>query len=188
MPPRPLGAAGAAVALAVAVPVALGGCAATSAPEPTPSQTETSMTAALFEPEEATLARAAEVLESYVRVVDEIGRDGGSRPERAAEVATARELEEVLDSFEQMRDEGVHFEGRTIIDQVELIEWTSGSPTAVQVDFCLDLSDARLVAKGEDITPSRARSRIPYEGTLVNGGTGRLVLERSERRPAEASC
>ena len=129
-------------------------------PDPLPSSTP------IFASDEEALAAAEEAYGAYLAVSDQISMEAGAHSERIAPFVTDAYFDELDAEFTKFTESGVHTDGATTFDGVELQQYvddTAGSAT-ISVYLCLDVANVRVLdSSGADVTPAVRQSRLALE-------------------------
>lgn len=155
----------------------LAGCSPSPAPTPTPT--------AAFASEDEAFAAAEETYRAYIDAVNE-ERATGKTPV-SHDYLTGDLLEAELASYRELEASGVRIEGDTRILSFKGARAELAPPSArIEVDVCLDISDARAIDdSGADVTAS-GRSDVYGVGvTLVTSGSSLLLSEYEVQADAE---
>jgi hypothetical protein len=174
-------------AVTIAGMVLLSGC---GGGDPIPTLPPTPTATPIFASEEEALAAAEEAYAAYLEMSNLIGRDGGTGPERIAELVTADRLETELQGFETLRQSGLRLVGNSTFEVVELQRADQVGENAEVVFYaCWDGSDSRVLNEaGEDVTPVDRLDRLVLEVTMTTtGGRPPLILASDDAWP-DSSC
>ncbi len=167
--------------IAILAALALAGC---TAPEPEPEPTVAPTEEPLFASEEEALAAAEEIYGAYVKVVDDILKQGGLQPERVDEFAIGQAAELQKAGFAEALSAGVRSRGETTytIDRVQ--HWTSRpseGAEAIAIFVCQDISATDLVnSDGESVSDPGRPLILPFEIGFTSTRSGELVVSRDE--------
>jgi len=165
------------VLAALAVVLSLSGCFAEDEPAPTTPPVPTATP--VFATEEEALAAAEEAYANYLRVSDEILLDGGDRPERLRDYATADMYELQADGFSEMKEENLHAVGETTFDSIRFQSFQSNSldeVTGVVVYLCTDYSRIDILnADGDSVVLPDRVERTSDEVTFQVGNNTLLT-------------
>ncbi len=183
--------AGGAAAAALAVALLLGSCTGAPGPSASPSPSPTEDAAPIFESDEEALAAAVEAYGAYLAVIDDVGHAGGEDSQRVRSVASAEYAEELIESFERLKEGGLHTDGRTSFDRPKLAETSTGRTATVSMYLCYDVSDVRVLnTSGQDVTPAdrpeRTAIQVHLESAPAQPQT--LIVEGSETWRGEDFC
>ncbi|WP_284228784.1 hypothetical protein [Arenivirga flava] len=172
----------AAAPIALFTAVAFAGC---TAPEPEPEPTVAPPTdEPIFASEEEALAAAEEVYRAYVKVIDDILKDGGAEPERLDRYAIGQAAELQKAGFAEALSSGVRSQGETTFVIDKLQHW-SGNPSegseSIAIFVCQDVSATDLVnADGKSVSDPGRPPVLPFEIGLTSTASGALVVSRDE--------
>lgn len=159
--------------------VALAGCAAS--PKPLPSASSTPSATSVFGSDEEALAAAEEAYAAYQKVSDEVGHDGGTRPERYESVATGEALENALKNASQYRDAGATLIGSTSFSTQELqtAEYAKSEALEIVLYVCDDVSLADIVDEtGTSIVKPDRQTVLPFVLTVVGSADQLRVSQK----------
>lgn len=137
---------------------------------------------------------AIAVVRQYYDAVDEIGADGGAHPQRIGRFVTQMHGSQLATAFAGMRKAGWKTSGKSVIVGDELIGRRTDETTGdaeVGVRVCLDVSRTRVIgAAGDEQTPPRRTSRVPYDVWLTTSGAigAQLRVESTRVREELAPC
>lgn len=130
----------------------------------------------VFASAEEALAAAIVAYERAVRLTDEVGRDGGERPERLSAGLTGDYLLQSIASFESMNTNGLRMVGFTTPRDFEL-DLIQTDPTRVHIYVCEDISsldvigpDGRSVVSPDRVDVNYFRASFEFEKSLKLAG------------------
>jgi len=168
-----------AAALAVATALLLAACTGDAPivlPKPDPT------TAPVFATDEDALAAAEVAYGEYLKASDAITAKDGADPNTIGEYVHSEYLPEVLESFEDLRTDHLHSQGRLGFDGMTLQQYTDdlSNPATISVYVCVVATNARLLDEDdEDVTPVERDDRVPLEVTFQTEERQPSLLIRS---------
>lgn len=174
--------------LAIALVVTLTACVETTrlpAAEPSPS------VAPLFASDEEALAAATEAYEEYLAVSEEIAANPPFLLDALEDLTTPAYLEKEAAVFKSLEDQGLRISGRTSLADAQLQQWFTDPTLGNTVIFyaCLDISGAQLIdAEGVNVTSDTREELNNLEVEMIEGPSGRLLMNRSEQWFGEPVC
>ncbi len=170
------------IGLAIALVVPLAACTDTTRiPEAEPS----SDVAPLFASDEEALAAALDSYESYRVVTSAVSGSRDADTAVLSEVAVPTHVDELAESIEALRSEGLRTQGQPVLSSISLqqhFEEVNGDVTVV-IYVCLDVTEFGVVdSLGVDQTPADRDDRVGLEIELwaMNDLAPELKVARSE--------
>jgi len=166
-------------ALAVTTALLLAGCSGDAPivlPKPDPT------TAPVFATDEDALAAAEVAYGEYLKASDAITAKDGADPNTIGEYVHNEYLPEVLESFEDLRSDNLHSEGKLAFEGMTLQQYTDdlSNSATISVYVCVVATDARLLNENnEDVTPVERDNRVPLEVTFQSEERQPNLLIRS---------
>jgi hypothetical protein len=170
---------------------ALSGCGAPPHPldsaSPTSPPTE-SPAGPTFATPEAAFEAAVATYQRYVDLLNIVGADGGSDPDRLREVFTDGDLaDEEVSEYEDLRSNGLRVEGSMTFDKAKLVQYQD-DVDLIQMYVCFDISGTKLIdSAGSDVTPER-ESLTPLLVTFTITAQDRVRLRDSEQWDGPGVC
>ena len=155
--------------------------------QPTATDPPEASSAPVFDSEEEALAAATAAYTAYSAVSDQIGTDGGEKPDRLRAVVTSAWFEKDLAQFTEFSKTGRHLVGQTTFDSIAV---QSFDEQLLAVYLCIDVSGIRVLdSSGTDVTPLDRVARVPLEvGFDLVEAPGSVLLASSQVWDGDSFC
>jgi len=147
--------------------------------EPVVTPAETGATAPIFATDEEALAAAVAAYDTYMRVSDQIGSDGGHGYERMEKLVTEDWYETEVEGFKGLIDSNRFLRGSAKFSNPKLQQVLEDPErgASVIVYMCLDLTESRtLDGSGNDVTPEGRAEHIPIEVSFASSADDPIEL------------
>ena len=178
-------------ATALVATFALAGCVPT--PTPMPS-TRAATDAPVFASDEEALAAATEAYAAYLKVSDQILKDGGSDPERIREYVSDELAMVEMKSYTDAQTKGLRSTGGSQFSNmtIQTINGSRGNELGiVTVYLCSDVSAVDVLdASGNSVVSPNRPDRTPFEVTfdLVSTDPTRLLVGSADVWDGSGIC
>jgi hypothetical protein len=150
-----------------AVALVAGSLAACTPSAPTPTRTPIATHSQAFASDADALKAATEAYAAYLKMSDTIAQEGGANPERFAEVADGKALDDALSGVAEYVKKGLHITGSTTFDSVTL---QSKSENSSVIYVCDDVSTIDVVTtSGQSVVMPDRKPRTPFVVTVEVG-------------------
>jgi hypothetical protein len=182
---------GAAALTLVLTAALLAGCVPSATPViPTATPTATPV----FASEAEALAAAEAAYKAYLKVSDEILKDGGKNPERLLSVATQKILDEELPGFAEARKRKWHGTGGTTVSKITVESYSPTAPGGfgvIAVYACVDVSEVGFVdSRGKSVVSPERPDVTAFEATFdyQSSNPAGLILAREDLWQGKSFC
>jgi hypothetical protein len=155
-------------------------------PVPVPSTTP------LFATDADALKAAEDAYAAYLKVSDQILRDGGADPERIDAVATGEARTIERSGYVKLRASGEHSQGASTYDSASLEFYdksASQGDEVVRIYVCQDISKTDIVdSQGLSVIKAGRVVRIPLEVGFETSFSNRLIVSSDEVWAGKGVC